>query len=84
MKLSVCLVLCIVSGVLSQTDYETKRAFPRDCDSGYSMTCLKLDIVSFIDKLAETKEYNVLSGVSVVREFGNLNDTKNAEIVAGM
>lgn len=60
-----------------------KRAFTRDCDTGYSLKCLKLDAVSFIEKLTETEEYGLLPGVSVVKDAA-ANETKTAEIVAGI
>lgn len=60
-----------------------KRAFTRDCDTGYSLKCLKLDAVSFIEKLTETEEYGLLPGVSVVKD-ASANETKTAEIVAGI
>lgn len=59
-----------------------KRAFTRDCDTGYSLKCLKLDAVSFIEKMAETEEYSLLPGVSVVKDK-NSNESKTADIVAG-
>ncbi|XP_017770591.1 PREDICTED: uncharacterized protein LOC108558254 [Nicrophorus vespilloides] len=60
---------------------ETKRAFARDCASTYSTTCLKLDIVSWIDKLNENDDYSVIPGVSVVRENGSAR-ANTADMVA--
>lgn len=65
----------------AQKDYEIKRAFPRDCDSGYSLTCFKLDLVSFIERMSDTKEYFIVPGVRIIRDVKNA--TKNSEIVAG-
>lgn len=53
------------------------------CESAYSLTCLKLDILSLIDKIATTnKEFNIASGVVLVREE-NPNKTQNSRIVSG-
>lgn len=75
------LIACLVTITLAQKDYELKRAFPRDCDSGYSFTCFKLDVVSFIDKMSDTSEYTVAPGIRLVRDAKN--SSKNYEIVAG-
>ncbi|XP_057651927.1 uncharacterized protein LOC130891307 [Diorhabda carinulata] len=45
-----------------------KKSLSRDCSSIYSPTCLKLDVVSLVDKLNEQDEYSVIPGVSVIRE----------------
>lgn len=76
----VVLFVTIVGGVLAQPDMFSKRSF--DCDSSYSITCFKLDIVSFLESATQNKEYTLIPGVSVVREAA-VNDTKTAEIVAG-
>lgn len=44
------------------------RAFSRDCSKSYSTTCMKLDVVSFVEKLSETENYSILPGVSMIRE----------------
>ncbi|KAF5290251.1 hypothetical protein FQA39_LY14805 [Lamprigera yunnana] len=51
-----------------------KKSLSRDCSNSYTTTCLKLDIVSWVDKLNEEDDYNVLPGLSVVRE----NDSARA------
>lgn len=60
---------------------EFKRSFSRDCATTYSATCLKLDIVSWVDKLNEEDDYSVIPGVSVVRENGSAR-ANTADIVA--
>lgn len=80
-SVALCIMAVFVVFAHAQKDYEVKRAFPRDCGSGYSLTCFKLDIVQFIEKMAETKEYNLMPGVRIVRELRN--SSKNSEIVAG-
>lgn len=58
-----------------------KRSLSRDCATTYSATCLKLDIVSWVDKLNEEDDYSVIPGVSVVRENGSAR-ANTADIVA--
>lgn len=61
---------------------ETKGNAKLKCDTSYSLMCLKLDILSLIDKISTTNtEFNIASGVTLVRE--NLpNKTQNSKIVA--
>lgn len=70
------------TGYVRQDAEVLKRAFTRDCDTGYSLKCLKLDAVAFIEKMAETEEYTLLPGVTVIKE-NSANESKTAEIVAG-
>ncbi|CAG9817460.1 unnamed protein product [Phaedon cochleariae] len=58
-----------------------KKSLARDCASTYSSTCLKLDIVSWVDKLNEQDSYSVLPGVSVIRENTSAR-ANTAEMVA--
>ncbi|XP_062540340.1 uncharacterized protein LOC134208366 [Armigeres subalbatus] len=51
------------------------------CGHRYSVTCLKLDIVSFLERISDQPQYNLIPGVSVVRD-ANVNVTKSAEIIA--
>lgn len=51
------------------------------CANSYSVSCLKMEIVSFLERLSDQKEYNLLSGVSVVKDPG-ANVTKTADIIA--
>ncbi|XP_066247968.1 uncharacterized protein [Euwallacea similis] len=46
---------------------ELKKSLSKNCDD-YSLTCLKLDVVSWVDKLNENEDIAVLPGVSIVRE----------------
>lgn len=84
--LMVAIVLCATFVAAHQEDYgeasTSKRSFERDCDAGYSVTCFKLDIVSFLEKMTDTREYSIMSGISIVHD-PNLNQSKNSEIVAG-
>ncbi|KAF5304200.1 hypothetical protein FQR65_LT18885 [Abscondita terminalis] len=58
-----------------------KKSLSRDCSNSYTTTCFKLDIVSWVDKLNEEDNYNVIPGVSVVRENGSAR-ANTAELVA--
>lgn len=53
----------------------------RDCANSYTATCLKLDLVSWVDKLNEEDSYSVIPGVSVVRENASAR-LNTADIVA--
>lgn len=52
----------------------------RDCGNSYSMTCLKLDIVSFVDKLNEEEQFSVFPGISLVKE--NSTQANTADMVS--
>lgn len=58
-----------------------KKSLSRNCANAYTITCLKLDIVSWVDKLNEEDDYNVLPGVSVVRDNGSAR-ANTADLVA--
>ncbi|XP_055618781.1 uncharacterized protein LOC129763584 [Toxorhynchites rutilus septentrionalis] len=69
-----CAILVTVSGSFSE---HSKKA----CENRYSVTCLKLDIVSFLERISDQNEYNIVSGVSVVKD-ADKNITKTSEIIA--
>ncbi|XP_058839444.1 uncharacterized protein LOC131694922 [Topomyia yanbarensis] len=58
-----------------------RRSMAKICINKYSVTCLKLEIVSFLERISDQSEYNLMSGVSVVRDSDS-NVTKTAEIIA--
>lgn len=59
----------------------TKKLYTKECSTGYSITCLKLDVVRFVERLSENKEdINLLPGVSVIRE--NTVEEKHSEVLA--
>ncbi|CAG9860644.1 unnamed protein product [Phyllotreta striolata] len=60
---------------------EYKKSLSRDCGTTYTTTCLKLDIVSWVDKLNEEENYSVLPGVSVIKE-DNGDKSNTADMVA--
>lgn len=67
--------------VNDRSDY--KRSLSKNCDQSYSVTCLKLDVVSWVDKLNENEHYSVLPGVTLVREAGSARSS-TADIVADL
>ncbi|KAF2887155.1 hypothetical protein ILUMI_19018 [Ignelater luminosus] len=58
-----------------------KKSLSRDCANAYTTTCLKLDIVSWVDKLNEEDDYSVIPGISVIRENGSAR-ANTADLVA--
>ncbi|CAH1111158.1 unnamed protein product [Psylliodes chrysocephalus] len=60
---------------------EYKKSLSRDCATTYTTTCLKLDIVSWVDKLNEEDDYSVIPGVSVIKE-DNGDKSNTADMVA--
>ncbi|KAG5884640.1 hypothetical protein JTB14_035735 [Gonioctena quinquepunctata] len=60
-----------------------KRALAKDCENSYSTKCLKLDLVSWVDKLNEDENFSVLPGISIVRENASAK-TNTADIVADL
>ncbi|XP_060529169.1 putative lysozyme-like protein [Cylas formicarius] len=60
---------------------EYKKSLTRDCSNYYSATCLKLDVVSWVDKMNEEEDYSVYPGVSLVREKDGAR-ANTADIVA--
>ncbi|XP_044755243.1 uncharacterized protein LOC123314185 [Coccinella septempunctata] len=80
--LSAVLVVRSEINVGSTSDHsETKNTLHKDCSNAYTPTCLKLDIVSWVDKLNENDDVDLVPGVSVVRENGS-EQVNTADIVA--
>ncbi|XP_066582265.1 uncharacterized protein [Prorops nasuta] len=59
--------------MVEDTPEKIAPTFNKDCNKSYSSTCLKLDVVSFLDKLSEQDNIGILPGVSVVKENGSAN-----------
>lgn len=72
------IVVSVILGFVSGAISEKSRKI---CDNKYSLTCLKLEIVSFLERISDQSEYNLMSGVSVVKD-NTVNVTKTAEIIA--
>ena len=63
--------------------FPEKSSMKAKCESSYNLMCLKLDVISLIDRIsAANTEYQLTSGISLVREH-NVNKTQNAKIVSG-
>lgn len=65
----------------AQNRSEFKRSFDKECQESYSMTCLKMDIVQWVDKLSESKDFSVLPGVTIIKE-STATQEKNNVVVA--
>lgn len=83
------LVLLLVAGLSSAASSsndiltEQKGNAKLKCESSYSLMCLKLDVLSLIDKVSTSNsELNIASGITLVREV-NPNKTQNSKIVSG-
>ena len=62
---------------------ESKSSMKAKCESSYNLMCLKLDIISLIDRISTSNaEYQLTSGIALVRE-NNENKTQNSKIVSG-
>ncbi|KAK9692593.1 Protein of unknown function (DUF1676) [Popillia japonica] len=59
-----------------------KKSLKKDCATTYSATCLKLDIVNWVEKLNEEDDYTLIPGVSLVREGNASAKANTAEVVA--
>lgn len=55
-----------------------KKVMSKGCSHRYTLTCLKLDVVSLVDRLSETDKYQLLPGVTVVRDNSSA-DTGNGD-----
>jgi hypothetical protein len=51
-----------------------KKVMSKGCSHRYTMTCLKLDVVSLVDRLSEAESYQLLPGVTVVRDNSSAED----------
>lgn len=81
----ILVIIGLASAASSSNDIpsDQKSAAKAKCESAYSLMCLKLDILSLIDKLsASNQEYNLAQGIVLVRE-NNPNKTQNSKIVSG-
>lgn len=80
----ILLIFLITGSALSdESKSEFKKSFSKNCDNAYTLTCLKLDIVNWVEKLNEDDNYSVLPGVSIVRENSTARSS-TADIVADL
>lgn len=54
-----------------------KKVMSKGCSHRYTLTCLKLDVVSLVDRLSEAESYQLLPGVTVVRDNSSAEDGSN-------
>ncbi|XP_014221823.1 uncharacterized protein LOC106649068 [Trichogramma pretiosum] len=57
-------------------------SWKKDCVKTYTSTCLKLDIVSFVDRLSEQENLGILPGVSVIKQNSSSSDAP--DVVANL
>lgn len=83
-SLIILLTIGLTTAASSSNDIPTEKGAAKSkCEHSYSLMCLKLDILSLIDKFSATNaEFNLIKGVSLVREI-NPNKTQNSKIVSG-
>lgn len=54
-----------------------------DCErSRFSVDCMKLELVTFLEKMSEARVYQIGGGLSIVQD-ASANRTRNSDIVAG-
>lgn len=71
-----CFSCCASAEEFNNTSHVKSETKTRDCTNSYTATCIKLDLVSWVDKLNEEESYIVFPGVSVVRdEVGTRTNT---------
>jgi hypothetical protein len=56
-----------------------KKVMSKGCSHRYTLTCLKLDVVSLVDRLSETDKYQLLPGVTVVRDNSSAGNGSGSE-----
>ncbi|XP_055587104.1 uncharacterized protein LOC129739648 [Uranotaenia lowii] len=71
-----CWALTVVS-VLGVIGEKSRKI----CENKYSVACLKMEIVSFLERVSDQNEVDLTSGISVVRD-SDVNVTKTAEIIS--
>ncbi|PSN49218.1 hypothetical protein C0J52_16936 [Blattella germanica] len=45
-----------------------KKVLSKGCTHRYTLTCLKLDVVSLVDRLSEADKYQLMPGVTVIKD----------------
>lgn len=74
--LSVLAVLCTAQSA------SLAREFGKSCSTTFTLSCFKLDMISWMDSVSPTGAFNILPGVSVVREVSNEARSNNQVIVS--
>ncbi|CAG9569453.1 unnamed protein product [Danaus chrysippus] len=69
---------------IEPTAENTSKSLRKDCSNGiFSVTCLKIEAISVLEKLSSRDELNLLPGISVVKESKE-NDSKAEEFAADL
>ncbi|KAF7279548.1 hypothetical protein GWI33_007067 [Rhynchophorus ferrugineus] len=58
-----------------------KKTIWKECSNTYSLTCLKLDIVSWVNTMDEEETLDVLPGISLVRENNSVSLNSSNEMM---
>ncbi|XP_058120393.1 uncharacterized protein LOC131284931 [Anopheles ziemanni] len=72
---------CVDAAIASNGGGSVFSSSKKMCEQRYNVNCLKLELVSFLERVTNQKEYSLMSGVSVVRDPG-ANITRTADIIA--
>ncbi|XP_055383112.1 uncharacterized protein LOC129613174 [Condylostylus longicornis] len=67
--------------LLKNSTSRSNSQFGQNCNTEYTITCIKMDIIGFIEKLSGRKEFSILPGISVVREIKE-SDPKTIDIIS--
>lgn len=82
-RYTLCLTLLTIAFAAENQKSDFNKSFGKNCDNSYTATCLKLDIVGWVDGLSEKQNIDVIPGVSIVRE--NVSARANtADMVADL
>lgn len=72
-----------VSQSIEDTPDNSATILSKDCGKSYSAKCLKLDVVSFLDRLSEKDDLGLLPGVSVVKD-ASTTEIPSSEMMANL
>ncbi|KAL5284821.1 hypothetical protein ACFFRR_006874 [Megaselia abdita] len=74
-------MLCLLLQVESaSTKDDMMKSFMEKCSKGFSFTCMKADLVKFLDKIEDKKDIELFGGLSLGKDEGAV-DVKNSEII---
>lgn len=79
--LLICLVVTFGFSYCEEQKSDYKKLLTKDCKNNYTPKCLKLEIVSWVEKMNENENYSVYPGITIVRENGSAR-ANTADIVA--
>lgn len=77
-------ICCVSANGSNEIPTDNKSNSKLKCETSYSLMCLKLDILSLVDKISTSNsELKLTSGITLVRE-NNPNKTQNSKIVSDL